>query len=102
MSDQEVKDKARGVREALEAEHTETVEELRAKLVELKVLREGMSSGKLEIPRDIGADELEYMKNGAQMMTEVQKLLEVQLQKDKSLVQDLHMKIKKIKHGGGI
>jgi len=102
MSDQEAKDKAKAVREALETEHNETVEVLRAKLVELKVLREGMTSGKLDITRDIGADELEYMKDGAQMMTEVQKLLEMQLQKDRALVQDLHMKIKKIKHGGGI
>jgi len=100
MGDKEAREKE--LREALEKDHTETVEELRAKLTELKILKEGMTSGKVELPRDISADELEYMQKGAAMMSEVQKLLEGQVAKDRALIQDLHLKVKKIKHGGGI
>ena len=79
-----------------------SLDELRKKLAELGVLKEGEASAKVDIPRDITADELEYVQRVKAMMTEVESLLEYQIEQDKALVQDLHVKIKKLKHGGGL
>ena len=79
-----------------------TLEELRARLVEMGVLKEGETNAEVDIPRDIRGDELGYVKKVSEMMVQVESLLEHQIEQDKALVQDLHLKIKKIKHGGGL
>ena len=79
-----------------------TVEELREKLKELGVLKDGETNAEVNIPRDIHANELDYVKRVSAMMTEVESLLEHQVKQDQALVQDLHVKIKKIQHGGGL
>ena len=79
-----------------------TLEELRAKLKELGVLKDGETNAEVNIPRDIHANELDYVKRVSAMMTEVESLLEHQVKQDQALVQDLHVKIKKMQHGGGL
>ncbi len=79
-----------------------TLEELREKLIELGVLKEGETNAEVDIPRDIAASELEYVKKVSALMVQVEGLLAHQIEQDKALVQDLHLKIKKIKHGGGL
>tara|TARA_B100001057_G_scaffold487033_1_gene569121 strand:- start:530 stop:793 length:264 start_codon:yes stop_codon:yes gene_type:complete len=79
-----------------------TLEELREKLKELGVLKDGETNAEVNIPRDIHANELDYVKRVSAMMTEVESLLEHQVKQDQALVQDLHVKIKKMQHGGGL
>ena len=79
-----------------------TLEELREKLKELGVLKDGETNAEVNIPRDIRANELDYVKRVSAMMTEVESLLEHQVKQDQALVQDLHVKIKKMQHGGGL
>ena len=77
-------------------------EELLEKLREMGVFKKGQKSGEVNIPRDIRGDEIEYVRKGKQMIQQVESLLEMQIEADQQLVQDLHLKIKKIKHGGGL
>ena len=56
----------------------------------------------MNIPRDISASELGYVKKVSAMMREVESLLQHQVEQDQALVQDLHVKIKKMQHGGGL
>ena len=77
-------------------------EELLEKLREMGVFKKGQKSGEVNIPRDIRGDEIEYIQKGKQMIQQVGSLLEMQIEADQQLVQDLHLKIKKIKHGGGL
>ena len=79
-----------------------THQELLEKLQEMGVFKKGQTSGQVNIPRDIRADEIEYVQKGKELMEQVEGLLQVQIEADKQLVQDLHLKIKKLKHGGGV
>lgn len=77
-------------------------EELMQKLQEMGVFKAGQTSGKVDIPRDIKGEDIEYLRKGKALMEQVEGLLKVQIEADKQLVQDLHLKIKKIQHGGGV
>lgn len=79
-----------------------THEELLEKLQEMGVFKKGQTSGKVNIPRDIQGDEIDYIRKGKELISQVEGLLKVQIESDKQLVQDLHLKIKKIQHGGGV
>tara|TARA_Y100000593_G_scaffold68383_1_gene125666 strand:+ start:343 stop:603 length:261 start_codon:yes stop_codon:yes gene_type:complete len=79
-----------------------TLEELREELIKLGVLKEGETNAQVDIPRDIRAEELGYIKKSKDLMVQVESLLKHQVEQDKALVQDLHLKIKKLKHGGGL
>lgn len=79
-----------------------THEELLEKLQEMGVFKKGQTSGKINIPRDIKGEEIEYVRKGKELISQVEGLLKVQIESDKQLVQDLHLKIKKIQHGGGV
>ena len=78
------------------------LDELRKKLIEMGVLKEGEDNARVEIPRDIRAEELGYIKQVKELMVQVESLLEHQIEQDKALVQDLHVKVNKLKHGGGL
>ena len=77
-------------------------EELMQKLQEMGVFKAGQTSGKVDIPHDIKGEDIEYLRKGKALMEQVEGLLKVQIEADKQLVQDLHLKIKKIQHGGGV
>ena len=79
-----------------------SLEELRERLVQLGILKEGETNAEVDLPRDISASELDYVKKVSALMRQVESLLVVQVEKDKALVQDLHLKVKKSKHGGGL
>lgn len=79
-----------------------SLEELRERLVQLGILKEGETNAEVDLPRDISASELDYVKKVSALMRQVESLLVVQVEKDKALVQDLHLKVNKIKHGGGL
>lgn len=76
--------------------------ELLKKLQELGVFKKGQTSSEVNIPRDIQADEIGYIRKGKELLQQVEGLLEVQIAADQQLIQDLHLKIKKLKHGGGV
>ena len=79
-----------------------SLEELREQLKKLGVLKDGETNAEVNIPLDISANELDYVKRVTAMMHEVESLLQHQVEQDQALVQDLHVKIKKIQHGGGL
>tara|TARA_X000000950_G_C13913238_1_gene659824 strand:+ start:2658 stop:2909 length:252 start_codon:yes stop_codon:yes gene_type:complete len=77
-------------------------EELLEKLRELGIFKKGQNSAKVKLPRDVKAEEFEYIQKTKQLMTQMEGLLHAQVEADKKLVQDLHMKIKKLQHGNGV
>ena len=77
-------------------------EELLEKLRELGIFKKGEKSAKVKLARDVTAEEFEYVQKTKQLMTQMEGLLQAQVESDKKLVQDLHLKIKKLQHGSGV